>query len=142
MIVLPAGTPKYLLLIPSEIDRNFQRKTTGGPIAFVAEPDPYYGFRLTPAYGVLADGPVALGYNQTGVLVESREPYTNKRTEHRAAYMTTGRVAIAESREEAESLQLSAAEVPPEVAAEDNPPPELTAAPTKKETKKANGKAE
>ena len=143
MIVIPAGTPKYLLLVPSEIDRNFQRKTTGGPIAIVAEPDPYYGFRYTQAYGVMTDGPVALAYDQTGVVVESRDPYTNRRTEHRAAYATYGRVVIAESREEAESLSFAAAGVPPEVAAEDNPPPDLTPAPKpKKESKSGNGKAE
>ena len=111
MIVLPPGTPKYLLLIPSEIERNFQRKTTGGPIAFVAEPDDVLGFRLTPAYGVLADGPIVLAYDQTGVVVETRDPYTNRRTPHRAAYMTLGRVAIAESREETLALPEEAAPV-------------------------------
>lgn len=127
MIVLPAGTPKYLLLNPTEIDRNYQRRYTGGPVAMIVEPDDYYGFRITQGYAVLADGPVVLAYNQVGVVAKSRDPYTNRQTEHRAAYMTMGRVAIAESREEAETLDL-----PPT-------PAEKPAAKTKKEP---SGKAE
>lgn len=129
MIVLPAGTPKYLLLHPSEIERNFQRRYTGGPIAAVAEPDAYYGFRVTNGYAVLADGPVVLAYNQIGVVAKTRDLNTNRQTEHRAAYMTMGRVAIAETREEAETLGL-----PEEPATTDAKP--------SKNKKESSGKAE
>lgn len=139
MKVLPAGTPKYLFIIPEEIERNFERQTTGGPIALVGEPDSTFGMIFHEGYGVLAEGPVVLEYRQVGEIARLRDRYTGREMTHRAVYMTADRVAIAETREEAETLMLPATVSIPEA----NTEPDLTPAkPATKKEKAVSGKAE
>lgn len=110
MHVLPAGKRKYLLINRHEVSRNYERQTNGGPVAVVVIPDEgktYEGF------GVLADGPVALDYDQSGPpLYELIDSYTSFREVARAVYATDGRVAIAESWGEVASLTLNQPEKP------------------------------
>jgi hypothetical protein len=151
MKVLPAGTPKYLFIIPEEVERNFERKTSGGPVAMVGEPDSTFGMIYHSGYGVLAEGPVVLEYRQVGEIAKTRDQYTGRDMTHRAVYMTADRVAIAETREEAETLMLPSTISVPDLNTEPDLRPLLDAAiadepgvgakPTKKE-KAVSGKAE
>lgn len=109
MKVLEAGTRRFLLVNDEEVKRNFQRRGASGAVALVAEADPDRpGVFIThTGFGVLADGPVALAYEPTGKVAVYSPGYRLSRKDVRAAFVTYGRVAIAEDNEEAQSLLLA-----------------------------------
>lgn len=102
MIRLPAGTPRYLLLHTSEIERNTERAKAGSPVAVVVEIDPESrsGFRIVHGYNVLAVGAVSLHYSQRTPLFKVRMAPGEEDTPIYAAYGTTDEVLVAESHDE------------------------------------------
>ena len=133
MKFLEAGTPRYLLIDGAEVDRNYQRRAARGAVAVVAEADPNRpgAYIYYTGFGAQADGPVALAYEPTGKVAILAPGYGLRRKDVRAAYMTYGRIAIAESVEEAESLVLTAPEAPDTTT---------TTAPTAEEPKRPSAK--
>ena len=108
MKILEAGALRYLLLNREEIDRNFQRRAHRGAAALVVEADPAVPgtYIHHNGFGVLVEGTVAFVYDPTGKVAVRKDPYRGRRVDERAAYATYGRIAIAETLEEAESLML------------------------------------
>lgn len=99
---LSAGTTKFLLLDSSEIERNVSRAPKQGPIVHVVE---MVGDKAVQhvGYGVLAEGPVSLTYDQRRFAgFDGREGF-------HAALTTTGDVVIAEFHGEELTLETEAA---------------------------------
>lgn len=112
MKFLEAGTLRFLLLNREEIDRNYQRRAPRGAVALVAEANPAVpgAFIYHHGFGLMTDGAVALVYEPTGKVAVRPDQYAGRRVNERAAFATYGRIALAETADEAASLVLTAPE--------------------------------
>lgn len=104
MKYLPEGTTKYLMFHPTEIQRNVQRFSDGGPIVNVAEVFEDGRVEYHDGFSILAEGPIGMQYEQHNKVIDYYDPYGNRRTPMRAAFYTTSAVALGESRDEVLSI--------------------------------------
>lgn len=109
MKILEAGTIKYLLTDPEQINRNIRRQARLGAPAVIAEvtPDVRGGITFHTGFGVIVEGPVHFQYQKSGKGLAQVPALLGRRRVERAAYVTDGKVAIAETAEEAASTALA-----------------------------------
>lgn len=93
MKTLAEGTTKYLLLDSKRIERNAERNKTGDPIVIVLE-ETGAGIREHRGVNLSVNGAVTLAYAQRGFVAK------HNYDRHRAAYMTTAEVVLAETHDE------------------------------------------
>lgn len=97
---IPEGTTKYLLIHPTQVERNSERAKAGDPIVVVVEFDGEGNRTMHRGYSVLTEGPAGIAYSQRDPLFKLRYAPSEEDVAIHAAYTTTSAVLIAESPDE------------------------------------------